>query len=189
MIHADSTLSLPPPEVPYIPGVVEVGGVEHGCEIISQTKQSIQLRGVKLLVLARNKPMNILYQGGEVAAHSRNVQRHLDGSFLIDADVADSLPIDESEATMLVNCYIRLKSGVIICMPIAFEDDLTARVQLWDGMQFRVPNRSLTAMTRQERIQSLGQLDQLKTACDTYGFDSVDHELAVQRVTEFEFGR
>lgn len=171
---------------------MKIDGVESlGRMFGSSLKQpdgSIRVEGLNLLTLAHNKRLSIARSDGQFPCYSRSVHRCDDGTLALQGYLDRPHKRDAPQTAMLLNCYIRLESSVIICMPVEFEDDAMARVQLWDNMQFRIPQTSLSGMTRVERYQSLGQEDNLQAACETYGFRRTDAQQDRNRVFLFEFG-
>lgn len=172
--------------------VLTIDGVENTGRMdgvtLKQADGSIQVHDLSLLTLSHNKLINITRPDGKFSCYSRSMRRNDAGTLDLTVNFSRSQTSGQDQSAMLLNCYIRLESSFIICMPVEFEDDISARVQLWDKMQFRVPKTSLTAMTRAERFESLGHERHLKAACDTYGFSRCGAQQDRVRVFLFEFG-
>jgi len=143
---------------------------------------------IDLLVLPFNKPMRLEYRDGAVDVRARNTERDADGKFVLGLVRTETLTPDQLEPTtaMLVNCYVQYGDAYVICMPVRIETDTHALIQLWDGVQFRVPRCQLKPLTRTERFEMLGDDKCLNYTAAMYGIHSVDN--LRREIFEHEFG-
>ena len=143
---------------------------------------------IDLLVLAYNKPMRLEYRDGAVDVRARNTTRDVDGKFILGLVRNETLSPEQLELStaMLVNCYVQYGEAYVICMPVRIETETHALIQLWDGVQFRVPRSQLKPLTRAERFEMLADEKCLSYTAKMYGISS-DGDLR-KEIFEHEFG-
>ena len=112
---------------------------------------------IDLLMLPFNKPMKLVHRGGHLDVQARNVKRTEDDTLELGVIRSEMLSEEQRLPTnsMLVNCYVAHHGACVICMPVHVESEEQALIQLWDGVQFRVPRSQLRSMTRPERFEML----------------------------------
>ncbi len=158
--------------------------------IVDESISGVGITGLDLLMMPYNKPLVVEYREGSFDANARHIGRQPNGQLslgvirrteLKNEDVADS-------AAMLVNCYVKHGDAHVICMPILLESDSHVLIQLWDGIQFRVPRSNLSPRSRLERFAMLEDLGCLQYTTAMYGFESVSPSFDRQQIFEYEFG-
>lgn len=142
-----------------------------------------------LLMLPWNKPIQLEYREGKLDVRARNVFRGEDDKFTLGVVRSETLSKEQAAVStaMLVNCYVQYEDSFVICMPIHIESESHALIQLWDGVQFRVPRSQLKALSRIERYEMLADARCLAYTKAMYGLtEETDSDRRL--VFEHEFG-
>ena len=98
-----------------------------------------------------NKPIKLAYRGGEIDVRCSQHQPFTKTGRSDSASSAAEMLSQEqqlSSTAMLLNCYVLHGGAYVICMPVRVESETQALIQLWDGVQFRVPRDHLRPLTR-----------------------------------------
>ena len=173
------------------PCIVRIDNVKLSGYIFDESISGVGIAGLDLLVMPYNKPLIVESRDITFGAHARHVGRRDDGQLDLGIIRKEELKPSELACTssMLINCYIKYDSAFVICMPIQLESNENVLVQLWDGVQFRVPRSQLFPMSRSERFTMLDDPVCQKYTAKMYGFESIDPTADQQRVFEYEFGK
>ena len=168
-----------------------VDGIKLEGEIVDESISGIGITGLDLLMMPHNKPLTVEHRDGSFSGNARHVKRQEDGQFNLGVIRETELSSDEplETAAMLINCYVKHGDALVICMPILLESDSQVLIQLWDGVQFRVPRSKLNPMSRLERFEILKDLNCLGYTAEMYGFPSASAEDARLQVFKHEFGQ
>ena len=158
--------------------------------IIEESISGAKLTDLDLLTMPFNKALTLEYRDQQVAAHARNTLRDENNKFILGVVRAESMDPEQNEPTsaMLINCYVQHGEACVICMPIQIESDSQVLIQLWDGVQFRVPRTRLIPMSRVERFRFLQDPKSLEYTAALYGFELNSPQSSAQAVFEYEFG-
>ena len=157
------------------------------------TEESIsgaKVTDLDLLTMPFNKALTLEFRGQEIAAFARNTMRDENNKFVLGVVRAESVDTEQSEPTaaMLINCYVQHGDACVICMPIQIESESQILIQLWDGVQFRVPRTRLIPMSREERFRMLQNPKSLDYTSALYGFELNSPQSSAQNLFEYEFG-
>lgn len=170
---------------------VRVDNVELKGSIVDESISGAGITGLDLLVMPYNKPLSVKYRDESFEANARHIGRQPDGQFNLGVIRRTELkPEDTADSpAMLINCYVQHGDAYVICMPIIIESDSQVLIQLWDGVQFRVPRSQLSPKSRLERYAMLDDLGCLQYTTEMYGLKSVSPEIDRKQLFEYEFGQ
>lgn len=172
------------------PCILNVDNLTLTGSIIDESISGAKVTDLDLLMMPYDKSLMLEYREGKIEFRSRNVERNDEGNFRMGVIRSESVPKDQTEesAAMLVNCYVQHHDAYVICMPIHIESPEQVLIQLWDGVQFRVPRTHLFALTRSERFEMLADEHVLSYTAAMYGFQFPTMEAGRRQVFEHEYG-
>lgn len=172
------------------PCVVKVDNLQLTGILADESISGAKIANLDLLMMPYNKALTLEHRDGVIDVRARNAYRGEDDTFLMGVVRTETLSPEQlnESAAMLVNCYFQHQGAYVICMPIHIETQNQVLIQLWDGVQFRVPRSQLSPLTRAERFEMLGDHNCLAYTAAMYGFEIESHEYTRQKVFEHEFG-
>jgi len=173
-----------------IPCTVTIDQVRINGVIADESISGAKIVGLDLLMMPFNKELSLEYRGETITVHARNTSRDENDKFVLGVVRSEMLEAERKAASsaMLMNCYVKHGDVCVICMPIHIESESQIVIQLWDGVQFRVPRSSLEPMSRAERFAMLSEPQCLGYTASMYGFELTTVEETLQRLFEYEFG-
>lgn len=173
-----------------VPCTVAVDDIRISGVIANESISGARIVGLDLLMMPFNKELSLEFRNEKIAVHARNTSRDEDNKFVLGVVRHEMLDSDrETESTaMLINCYVKHGNACVICMPIHIESESQIVIQLWDGVQFRVPRSSLVPMSRGERFAMLSDPGCFEYTASMYGFDPTNTQQNLQDLFEYEFG-
>lgn len=170
---------------------VLVDNVQLQGSIGDESITGAKLADLDLLMLPYDKEFSLKYRDQTVSVRARHVSRLPSGSFVVGVIRNDALESAQfaNKSAMLINCYVKHGAAFVICMPIHIESEEKTLIQLWDGVQFRVPRSQLCPLTRMERFEMLLHNERcLDYTASMYGFNNPTREMNRHQIFEHEFG-
>ena len=160
----------------------------HG-RLSDESISGAKISELDLLMLPYNKQMNLSFREGEVDVRARNISRDENGKFRLGVVRSEMLSREQllPSTAMLLNCYVIHGGACVICMPVRVESETQALIQLWDGVQFRVPRDHLRPLTRTERYEMLADEKCQQYTAAMYGISPTQDDLQ-KMLFEHEFG-
>lgn len=153
--------------------------------IADESISGAKIIGLDLLMMPFNKALSLEYNGAMVPVQARNTLRDENNMFVLGVVRSEMLETteDEESSAMLINCYVKHQDACVICAPIHIESETQVVIQLWDGVQFRVPRSSLVPMSRAERFEMLQD-----PKCLQYTATMYDMKPDLHQLFDYEFG-
>jgi hypothetical protein len=170
------------------PCTVKVDNLTLSGSIIDESISGAKVADLDLLMMPYNKQVTLEYREGKIDFRAMNVERTENGYFKMGVVRSELSEEPEGSNAMLVNCYVQHQEAYVICMPIHIESDNQVLIQLWDGVQFRVPRSKLFALSRSERFELLANDHILAYTAVMYGFQLVSPEVSRRQIFEHEYG-
>lgn len=173
-----------------VPCTVCVDQVRIAGVIADESISGAKIVDLDLLMLPFNKELSLEYRSEKISVHARNTTRDENNKFVLGVVRAEMLDAERKaqSSAMLINCYVKHGDACVICMPIHIESETQVVIQLWDGVQFRVPRESLLPMSRSERFAMLRDPQCFQYTAGMYGFDTNPSDRNLQQLFEYEFG-
>ena len=174
-----------------VPCTIDVDDVRISGLVADESISGAKIVGLDLLTMPFNKKLSLEYRNEKIEVHARNAIRAEDNSFMLGVvrtEMLDPERTNSDSNAMLINCYVKHGNACVICMPIHIESEKQIVIQLWDGVQFRVPRSSLAPMSRGERFAMLREPGCFEYTASMYGFDTSNTEENIQNLFEYEFG-
>lgn len=158
--------------------------------IVDESISGAKIIGLDLMMMPFNKKLSLQYREENISVHARNTMRDEDGKFVLGVVRSEVLDAEQQadSSAMLINCYVKHGGACVICVPLQIESDSTVVIQLWDGVQFRVPRSQLFPMSRLERFEMLEDTTCLAYTTAMYGFENISIDFDRRQVFEYEFG-
>lgn len=172
------------------PCVITVDGVTFEGSVADESISGAKIVNLDLLMMPHNKQLSLTNRGASISVNARNASRAENGKFqlgVIRTELLEDESADDAPA-MLINCYVQHGDACVICMPIHIESEEQIVIQLWDGVQFRVPRTQLRPMSRPERFEMLADPHSLEYTVAMYGFQSASPADDRRQVFDYEFG-
>ncbi len=159
---------------------------KHPGAIIEESIGGLKIRGLDLLVLPEDAPIQIEHLGvsqtGVVRNASRNSEKFEIGISLQNADVENF-----EVKNLLLSCFIYENEHLVACQPVEIDQDENIRIVLWDGREKTVRRNELTPLTRYERKQVLEATpDHVAYLRDQYLLDA-DQNNIIDAILHYEF--
>ena len=158
--------------------------------VADESISGARVTDLDLLMMPFNKQVTLEYNEQKIIAHARNTKRDENKKFVLGVVRAENLDVEQREPTtaMLINCYVKHGEACVICMPIQIESESQVLIQLWDGVQFRVPRTRLIPMSRTERFEVLQNPTSLEYTAALYGFEPNSPQASLHNLFQYEFG-
>lgn len=173
------------------PCTVAVDNARISGLVVDESISGAKITDLDLLMMPFNKEVSLEYHDQKVVAHARNTMRDESKKFILGVVRSETLDPEQREPTgaMLINCYVKHGEACVICMPIQIESESQVLIQLWDGVQFRVPRERLIPMSRIERFEMLkNNPTSLEYTAALYGFHQDSPQARLQDLFQYEFG-
>lgn len=172
------------------PCVITVDGVTFEGMVADESISGAKIVDLDLLMMPYNKELQLTDRGSTISVNARNATRSENNKFELGVIRTELLGDDSNEdsSAMLINCYVQHGDACVICMPIHIESEDQIVIQLWDGVQFRVPRTQLRPMSRIERYEMLADPHSLQYTVAMYGIKPGSPCEDRKNVFDYEFG-